>query len=93
MYSLRHTRLSHTGTEPRYSYRDVQPQRGTATQMYSHTEVQPHRGTATQKYSHTEVYVTSKLCLNSQWPVSLVPPDGLGGGKCFQTSSEHGGTD
>ena len=66
---------------------------GTATQRYTHTEVQPHRGAATQKYSHTEVYVTSKLCLNSQWPVSLVPPDGLGGGKCFQTSSEHGGTD
>ena len=50
-------------------------------------------GTATQMYSHKEVYVTSKLCLNSQWPVSLVPPDGLGGGKCFQTSSENGGTD
>ena len=68
MYTHRHTRHSHTGTEPRYSYTEVQPR-------------------------HTEVYVTSKLCLNSQWPVSLVPPDELGGGKCFQTSSEHGGTD
>ena len=68
VYTHRHTWHTHTGTEPRNSYTEVQPR-------------------------HTEVHVTSKLCLNSQWPVSLVPPDELGGGKCFQTSSEHGGTD